>query len=190
MFRNWLILVIMVVVGIGGYVVVSKSYPVVLVNWRPISVRTFYENTGTAQHYYEKLYERYKKNAQEIQSEAAQQEISRAVLEKLIEDNLIYEELKRRMSAQELSTLLNKKIAEAIRQKDIQKGVEMLYGISLAEFSEKTLKPLAAREILEDRLKLENKKIEDWLKTAKENAKITFFLPNFSWDSIKGIITE
>lgn len=190
MFRYWFILAIMVAIGSGGYYVISGSYPVALVNWEPITVRSFNDNKTIAYHYYGKLYDLYKENKETLESEESREEIARAVLDRLVEDRLIWDELKNKLGASELDALIEKKINEALKDKSITEGVELLYGVSLPEFTEETLKPIAAREMLEDRLELENGNFDEWLKGAKEKANITLFLPNFSWDSIKGIITN
>lgn len=188
--RYWFILALMVAAGACGYYIVSGSYPVAIVNWNPISLKAFNDNKYSAEYYYRKLYEQYETGKEELEKEASKKEITRAVLDRLVEDRLIWDELKTRIGESERTTQVQKKIQEAIEQKNIADGVSMLYGVSLGEFIDQTLKPLAAREILEDRLRLENIDFEKWLASAKEHAQVTLFLPNISWDSIKGIINK
>lgn len=170
-------------------IILTQSYPIALVNWQPISLKSFKKDALIAVSYYQKALETYDKNqAVVMNSKEVKQEIERAVLDKLIEDNLIQRELEKRLKNNELEKMVNDKIEEALKGKDIGKEVETLYGVSLDEFKERFLKPQARREILESRLQLENQELNNWLKEIKSKTKAMIFLPGFGWSGEQIII--
>lgn len=171
------IIVIVIVIVIG-----SQSYPVAFINWRPISLRAFKKDSGTAIYYYQKTLETYSQNdAAIINSPEVKTEIERAVINKLIENVLIHQELKKRLKNDELEKMAENKVEETIKGKDIEKEIKILYDLSLDEFKERILKPQAEQEILASRLLLENKNFDEWLKETKSKAKVIILLPNFEW---------
>lgn len=167
-------------------VVLTQSYPIALVDWRSVSLKSFKKDALIAVNYYRKALETYDKNqATVMNSQEVNQEIERAVLDKLIEDNLIQRELEKLLENNEIEKMINDKIEEVLKGKDIKKEVETLYGISIGEFKERFLKPQARREIFESRLALENNPtaggFDGWLKEIKLKAKVMIFLPGFEW---------
>ncbi|MDP3015009.1 MAG: hypothetical protein Q8N28_01170 [bacterium] len=179
-----------VIVIVIVIVIFTQSYPIVLVNWRPISLKSFKKDVLIAVSYYRKALETYDKNqAAVMNSKEVKQKIERAVLDKLIEDNLIQRELEKRLKNNELEKMVNDKIEEALKGKDIRKEVETLFGVSLYELKERFLKPRARWEIFESRLALENKNINDWLKEIKSEAGVMIFFPGFEWNG-EGVIIK
>lgn len=179
----------------GGYLIVSKSYPVALVNSRPIALKSFERNFFASVNYYKKILETYQggySGAFSLDSKT-RNEIKRLLLEKLIEESLIRSELERRLSEKEIKDIVGRKIEEAAANADLGKGAEILYGFSLEEFKEKVLTPQAEREILEARLFLENSSsvggFENWLKNEKAAANVMIFIGGLSWDG-KGVILK
>ncbi len=171
------------------YLVVTQSYPVAFVNWRPIAVKNFETDYSSARVYYQKALETYDRNqAVVLDSMEIQKELKRAVLDKLIENVLIEEELKKRLNNDEIEKMVAGKIDEAIKGRDIKKEVEMLYGLSLEEFKERFLKPQAKSEIFASRLLLENKNFDEELKKIKKEAKVMVFLAGFKWNGEEVII--
>ena len=160
----------------------SSIYPVALVNWQLISFQTFKKDSAAAIYYYQKALETYSKNdIAVINSSEVKQEIERAVFDKLIENVLIHQELRKRLKNNELERMVENKIEETIKGKNIEKEVKILYDLSLDEFKERLLKPQAEQEILASRLLLENKNFDEWLKEVKSKAKVIILLPNFKW---------
>ncbi len=178
-----------VIVIVIVIVIITQLYPVVLVNWQPISLKSFKKDVLVATSYYRKALETYDKNQVTVMnSKEVKQEIERAVLDKLIENSLIQKELEKRLKNNEIEKMINDKIEEALRGKDIEKEVETLYDVSLDEFKERFLKPRARWEIFESRLALENQEIGDWLKKIKSKTKIMIFLPGFEWKEREVVI--
>lgn len=175
----------------GGYLIVSKSYPVALVNSRPIALKFFEKDLSASVSYYKKILETYQSSSSGAFSldSKTRSEIKRSLLEKLIEESLIRSELERRLSEKEIKDIVGRKIGEAAANADLEKGAEILYGFSLEEFKEKVLTPQAEREILEARLFLEKENFDDWLKKEKAAANVMIFIGSFSWNG-EGVVVK
>lgn len=179
----------------GGYLIVSKSYPVALVNSRPIALKFFEKDLSASVNYYKKLLETYRSGSSGAFSldSKTRNEIKRLLLEKLIEESLIRSELEKRLSEKEIKDIVGRKIEEAAANADLEKGAEILYGFSLEEFREKVLAPQAEREILEARLFLEKGPpvggFDDWLKKEKAAANVMIFIGGFSWNG-EGVVVK
>lgn len=175
----------------GGYLVVSKSYPVALVNSRPIALKFFEKDLSASVNYYKKFLETYRDGSSgafslDLKTRSG---IKRLLLEKLIEESLIRSELEKRLSETEIKDIVGRKIEEAAANADLEKGAEILYGFSLEEFREKVLAPQAEREILEARLFLEKENFDDWLKKEKAAANVMIFIGGFSWNG-EGVVVK
>lgn len=164
-------------------IVLTRSYPVLFVGWRPISYNSFALAYHAAITYYGRALETYDRpNTQVLKSDEVQEEVRRAILDKLVEDHLVSRELVRRMPRGEVRDIVLRKISEATAGADITQEVRALYGLTLREFSSRVLAPQAERETLEGRLILEDKKIEDWLREAKSRARVVILLSGFEWN--------
>lgn len=188
--KKFLILLLIIIIGISVYFFVFQFYPIILIDWQPISFKSFKKDLNIAFNYYQRILETYdKKQATVMNSEEIKKEISRSVLDKLIEDELIRRELKKRLKNNEIEKMTDGKIEEAIKRRDIEKEVKTLYGVSFNEFKERLLKPQVKKEILEARLRLENKNIDNWLKEIKLKTQVLVFLPDFIWSG-EGVIIK
>ncbi len=193
MSKRWIIILIILAAVIGGifYLISSRSYPAVLVNFDFIGYAVFEKDTAAATHYYEKALETYnKQQADLLTSSEVKTEIERAVLDRLIESSLMEKELKKRMKNSDIETIVNNKIEQVTKGVDISKEVEALYGLSFADFKEYVLKPQARQEALEGRFILENKNFADWLKEARGKAQVVILLPNFSWNGVEVVVKK
>jgi len=187
--KRILILISSVIVIVIAIVIIGQFYPIAFVNWRPISLKSFKADYATAIFYYQRLLETYNKNqAPVIDSSEIQQEIKRAVLDKLIENTLIHQELESRLKNNELEKMVENKIEESLKGKDIEKEVKTLYNLSLNEFKKRILKPQAEEEILNSRLLLENKNFDDYIKEIKSKTKVIILLPGFEWKNEQVVI--
>jgi hypothetical protein len=187
--KKIIILISLVVAAVLAIVVLTEFYPVAFVNWRPIAAKSFETDYSSARIYYQKALETYDRNqAVVLDSLEIQKELKRAVLDKLIENVLIEEELEKRLKNDDVEKMVAEKIKEAIKEKDIKKEVETLYGLSLEEFKERFLKPQAKSEIFASRLLLENKNFDEELKKIKKEAKAAIFLPGFKWNGERVIM--
>ncbi|NCO15466.1 hypothetical protein COW77_00045 [Candidatus Wolfebacteria bacterium CG18_big_fil_WC_8_21_14_2_50_39_7] len=185
--KKFIILILFVIVIAIVVFISTQSYPVALVNWRLITLKSFKKDSGIAVHYYQKMLETYDRNQTPVfHSPEIQREIERAVLEQLIKNSLIRQELEKQMKSGELKKMVDNKVQEVLKGKDVGKEIETLYGLSLDEFKERVLRPQAEREILVGRFFLENKSFDDWLKESK--AKIIILMPGLEWNGEKVVI--
>ncbi len=179
--KKFIILILFVIVIVIVIFISTQSYPVALINWRPITLKSFEKDSSVAVHYYQKMLETYDRNQTAVlDSSEIQREIKRAVLEQLIKNGLIRQELEKQIKSGELEKMVDNKVQEALKGKDVGKEIETLYGLSLDEFRERVLKPQAETEIITGRLFLQNKSFDDWLKESK--AKIIILMPGFEWN--------
>ncbi len=173
---------VLIVVAVS-WLVGTQSYPALMVGWRPIAYGEFRTAYNSALTYYGKALQTYDRSSSRVlDSSETKQDIKRAIIDKIIEDRLVEADLRRRMSAEEISNVVRRKISEATSGAEIANEVRTLYGLTLDEFGDYILEPQAEREILEGRLILEGKNFTDWLREARSAARITILLPGFEWD--------
>ena len=187
--KKFIILILFAIVIAIVVFISTQSYPIALVNWRPITLKSFEKDFSVAVHYYQKMLETYDRNQTAVlDSLEIQREIERAVLEQLIKNSLVRQELEKQIKSGELEKMIDNKIQEALKGKDVGKEIETLYGLSLDAFKERVLKPQAETEIITGRLFLQNKSFDDWLKESK--AKIIILMPGFEWKNGQVMITD
>jgi hypothetical protein len=166
-------------VGLASYYVVHFGYyPIAIVNGSVIFSRSLTDEYFVAYRYYANLLG---PQNEEVASLEFKKELRRAVLNDLIEKSLIRQELKTRVG-KDLNSLVENKTKISAKGDDMEEAANLLYGLSLVDFREMVLVPKAQREILEGRLFLENKTIENWLAEAAENASVFILTPEFYWD--------
>ncbi|MEK9154692.1 MAG: SurA N-terminal domain-containing protein [Patescibacteria group bacterium] len=177
--------------GGGFYFIITDSYPIIFVGSKYISANNFNKNYEAALNYYKNALEISKNDSFEVlNSGEAKIEIQRAVLNNLIEDELIAKALRKELKPEEIKMKVRQKIEEVLADKDLQKAAEKLYGFSLDDFILRVLEPQARRELLEGRLILKNVDFNEWFKTEKASVKIIILAPGFSWDGDSVIIKE
>lgn len=179
--KSILVVLAIILIG-GGYLYFAKAYPVILVDYRPVSAGDLEKYYNGAYRYYQNILNFYNKDAAALDAEGAKKEIQRAVLDKLVEDKVIDIELSRLMNSGDLAKAVERKIAKVNNSQNTQKGAEMLYGFSADEFQKQVLIPEAKWEILRDRLFLENKNFEEWLKGVKSKTKVIILASGFFWN--------
>lgn len=172
---------------LAGYAVLRGSYPVMIVDGATVSDRVFQKKYGGALAYYESALQTYTGALQEFGANE-RRELKRAALEGLAEEALIHEELLRREPV-ELASIVENKTAEALKNPDFATAARALYGLSPEDAKRYLLVPQAEREILEGRLFLEKRELEEWLHASKRDASVTVLLPGFSWNN-GGIVAE
>lgn len=192
MIKFWIFILTITALFIGGvYFILSRSYPLAVVDYQIIAARDFYANYRASITYYKNALDVYnEKDSAALESDEVKIEIQKAVLDGLIEDILIDKELKSQIGSVELDKIVGRKIEEAVSGQKIQKAVETLYGLSFEEFKKRVLVPQAKREILEGRLFLQNPPadLDEFLKELKLKSRILIFLPDFKWDGEKVIM--
>lgn len=157
-------------VGWGSYFVAHNGYyPVAVVNWRVITAREWQKAFGPAMIYYKNL------KKPEVSEQLFQKEISRAVLDKLIEHELIIKTLAVEDVEARIEALVQK-------NKNLKEGAELLYQLPWTSVKDLILKPQAALELMEQNLKDKNQNLTDWLKDRKTKAKVYIFAKGFLWN--------
>lgn len=175
--RLQVILALIVLVAIGIFLVaVADYYPILIVNNRPVSARTFWKDYRSAAIYYENAVKTYDPSA----ARPTDEELRAAVLTQLVEAELIDETVIRDLGPG-IDELVQNKLRKYEENKELQKATPALYGLEFNDFWNDVLVPQAKRDVLAGRLFLEGKNIEDWLKEAKTQAKVTLFSANFRW---------
>ena len=182
------IILIILIIGIICWLIFSGNYPVVIINWRIITMKNFNEDFTASLNYYEKTQKVYGGDSQLLRSEEVKNEIKRALLTSLIEDVLIDGELRKEVKSADLERMVNNKIDNIKQDENTKKAAEILYGFSYEIFEEKVLAPMAKKEILGGRLYLNSKNIDDYLKEVRKKAKIIILLPGFDWNGKEVII--
>ena len=170
----------LIVLGMAFYLFVAAgNFPVIIVNYHPISQKEYEATLASVLNYYIQAQEA-KKNSAPIDLKAVQMEIKRLALEKSIETALVREEAIKRMGLSFVDAV-NKKIKD-LQGKESAKNIAIaLYGFSPENPDAKSLRPLAERQVLDERLGLENTKLDDWLTGAKKSANVILLIQDFSW---------
>lgn len=183
--KFFVVLVSMVVLGLSAFYLIRLGfYPVAMVEGRFIGARRFEEAVGVAYHYYVKGLG--SQASKEIQEQLTYEELRRATLDKLIEEELVLRELKNRVGS-DLSDIVESKLNNLdFSAPDFEKAVLALYGLSVQRFKEMVLVPKAREEVLEGRIfKDGSKDLIAWLKDRKQKARVTVFAPDLRWDDNK-----
>jgi hypothetical protein len=174
-------------VGLGFYYLVHFGfYPLAIVNGHLVSARSFNNEFLAAYQYYSRVLA----GQMDVNSREFRGELRRATLAGLIQKSLISAELKEKVG-DDLKTIVYNKIgAGGANTEALERAAQTVYGLSLADFKQMILIPQAEREVLEGRLFLEKKKLEDWLASASKNAKVLIVTPEFYWDAGQLIVRK
>lgn len=166
--------------GLGFYYIVQAGYyPVAVVGGDIILAGELREEYSAALYYYANS--PFTGQRPDVTGGDFQKELRRAVLQELIEKSLVVKGLAAR-AGDEAENLVDRKIQEQnIDVQTLGDAARALYGITAADFVRLALVPRAQREVLESRLFLENKKLDDWLKEAAESATVFIITPEFYW---------
>lgn len=166
---------------IGYYFIHSGFYPVAFVNSSLVSARNFDEASASVMRYYSQTL----KIEGNERLKQARQEIRRATLDKLIENELIYNALDGKVGSN-LSGLVENKIKNLkIESSNLKEAVSDLYGLSLERFKELVLEPEAWEELLTDELRSNKSDFNEWLKKERGEASIIILAPDLKWDGEK-----
>lgn len=182
---NLILLIIFILILVFGIIANLNYYPVISVNNVPISAKKLNINMRAAIYYlntYKKLQEErgFSQNASASLKELSQEEIKLFVLNQLIENELIHQEIEKRIGSN-LKDLVNEKINNYLNP-ELESAALEIYGLNKNDFKNEILIPQAEKDILAGRLFLENKNIADWLKEQKKQAKIIVFDKKIKWN--------
>ncbi len=171
-----------IAISVSGYLYYrSDLFPAVFVNWNIVTQKTINEYYNLSMNYLSKTVPLYNSDPKALESQTTRKEIKAAIIEKMIEDILIYKEVKSRVG-NELDTIANQKIDNALKEKNIEDAVNTLFETTMMDYTQKELKPQAYKEILQGRMTLTNEDFDKWLENSKAKANILIFIPGYSWD--------
>jgi len=168
--------------GLGIYYILSSGlYPIAIVNRHWISARAFRQDHAIAQAYYGTVVKA--KNADELLKE-----IKRATLDKVIENELVYQELQKRLGTQ-LSAAVEKVVSDGTKDKpQLATAVQKIYGIGFDQFKDLVLVPEARIELLESRLSDSQETLAGWLIEKRKDASIILLTTEFGWDGMEIVL--
>lgn len=173
-----LLLVAGIVIGITGY------WPIARVGSSLITYNVFKVNFTILDHYYRSTIKITGQSDIVVEAKEVQQDLQRAAMEGLIEGMLIDEELSKRYSASDLTQLIENKIGGiSLESPDMEKAMELMYGLTPVQFRDLVLVPKAKREILEGNISLQNDTFTNWINKEKASVRVTLFVPSLYWTS-------
>ena len=173
--------------GLFGYrAAASGLYPLVFIDYSPITNNEIERNLSLAYGYYHNALLYSGGDPGKLDVPESYSELKRAVIDEAISRKIILRELKSRVSSEEINEISDRNIGKVLTENpEIEKGVEKLYGVSLADFKEQILLPQAHREILEGRMNLDNQDFSAWLKKTRMESSIIILTSSFSWNGEK-----
>ncbi|MDI6717706.1 MAG: SurA N-terminal domain-containing protein [Patescibacteria group bacterium] len=179
-----IIFIVAAVLIISAIFILYKGYwPAAFVGFQPITYAEFQKAYGATSHFYESSLKLYNEDPLLIQSDDVKNELKRAVLDSLIENKIIDKELSNRYKPDDLEKIISEKIGKTdMNLNEVQKGSEILYGLSPKDFKEVVLITKAKQEILEGNLFGENKNYDIWIHEEKLKLKVKIFISNLYWD--------
>jgi len=190
--NKFLVLIVIVFIASGIYFFVSRNYPIAFVDNSSILNSDFQGSYLINYNFYSNSLKANNQDAIILKSDDVIKELKRATLDVLIEQEIIDNELNKRVKADDLLKMIDEKVSVAGLNSDkFKKEVEFLYGASAENIKKLVLIPKAKEEILEGRLILENSQadnFDDWVKQKKSEAKVEILMPEFNWDKTEVIL--
>ena len=174
-------LIIALIIFSGYFFYKNEIFPAAIVNWNIVTQKNLNNYYALSIAHLNKTFFLYGSDTKTLENKDTQKQIKAALLNKLIEDSLIYKEVKNRVG-EELETIANQKIENVLKDSNLEEAVNTLFESTLKDYVEKELKPQAYKEILEGRMLLNNENFEEWLKLEKQKANVLILLPGYFWD--------
>lgn len=158
--------------GLSAYYIMGLN-PVILVNGDIIKSRDLKLAVGTAENYYGQVLATYNKSASSpLNDPQLKKEISRAVLEKMIENAIL-----KQTPLDE--GLVRERLDKALAAKNLEPAARTLYKMKFGEFVDLVLLPEVKKEIFLEQYG------PDGLKNLKKEANINVLISGYEWDGEK-----
>lgn len=158
------------------YLIHSGNYPLAVVNGSFIFAKDFNLQYNSAVVYYQNFLRARPEEQTKIRdAKDFLQKLRRATLDKLVENVLIYKELKIQVGGQ-LAELVGRKIP------DFKDSVAAFYGLDREQFKSFVLEPEARREVLGGRLFLNKISLDEWLVKARQSARVIILSAEMKWN--------
>ncbi|TSC96655.1 MAG: Uncharacterized protein Athens071426_8 [Parcubacteria group bacterium Athens0714_26] len=168
--------------GLGLYgLSVRGYYPVIAVNYHFISAAAADKYYGSAVNYLRGTIVASKADPAALDDKNQLEEIRRAVLDKLVENSLIYQEVKAR-EKENLDEKVKKKIEQVGDLDKLKEKAGVVYGLTSDDFVNLVLIPEAYREVLQDDMLSVREDFNEWLQEVKRKAGVFVFKKGFGWD--------
>ena len=169
--------------GLGSYFAIRNGfYPVAFVDFNLITKKQIQKDFAAAYKYFQNALLVSGSDPRSLETLEARREIRRATLDKLIIDELVYEELEVRTN-DDFKSIAEKNVEQYIQNNaNISEGAEKIYGLNLADFKSQVLMPQAYKEILEGRMFLTKENFDEWLKNKKSSVRVIILSPDLKWD--------
>ncbi|MBI4094395.1 MAG: hypothetical protein HY436_01155 [Candidatus Liptonbacteria bacterium] len=169
--------------GLALFALVSNGYyPVAFVDGAAVMNREFEKNYRVALHSLDAAGNIARRAEGALPLAAVSHlDIERAVFTELIEQRLIRAELARELGDDARRVVQNQleKFADDAALRDAARN---LYGLSFEEFRDDILVPQAERDVLDGRLFLEGRELDEWLSDAKRTSRVRIFSGTLFWD--------
>ncbi len=187
-YRPFIVFIGLICLGLAAIFLISSGYyPILSVNSRLLSARKFWKDYQANTVYYQNLISVYGStaifgNSSGTISNAEDLKIS--VLNKIIENSLISEQVKKELGA-DAEEIIQNKIKSLETDEVLKLSAQKMYGLSYDDFKDEILIPKAEQEILTGRLFLKGDKLEDWLLSQKKSSRVKLFSSEFYWDGVE-----
>lgn len=167
-----------VVIGAIFWGITQRAYPVAIVNGAFVSARSFADASVAAENYYRKMLAVY--GGVEAPADEFASMVRRTALQSLIEDSLVYDELKELYEEEPLRLAVNRRVGEAFASAPaISEAVEGMFGLPLSQVSEIIFAPQARAEIL--RTDMGDEAFDVWLQKELQDAEVEITLNDLQW---------
>lgn len=184
--RNIALAAGMVILVAGALYFGGGQYPVAMVNGQTISAKEFREGYAFAVSSGERIWRiSYATSTPEVDPRSA--EARAVVLDFIIESNLIHFAFEKEVGS-DSKPLLERKIDQYSRDPMVVSAARQVLGLDPARFKKWIIIPQAERDLLDARLYLSGRKIEDWISTARSEAKVQIFSSELRWDGTQVVV--
>jgi len=189
----FLILIVIAIISVV-YIYIS-SFPIFVVakiNNQKIYLSDYKKRLDAAVYFYNLQKKNMEKNMLKInskQDDEYKKNLKTIILQNMIEDKIIDYELNNVFNVSNLEEVINQKINEALKEKNIVDDIKFLYNLNLEDFKKILLEPVALREILNIELEKQNiQNFDYWFLKTKQKYDVKIYLNNVKWNKEKGIV--
>ena len=179
-FSSVLMLAVIVLLFISlGY------YPIAIVNGHFITARAFASAWRAGASYSEQFMKVYQASSSTSASAGIPQtQLQAAVLDQLVEDQLVHDEVRTQLG-RDYAYLLENKIGKYRQDAQLRAAAASVFGLDFASFQQQVLVPQAERDLLSGRLFMKGQALDDWISVARKNASVVLLSGSFSWQDGK-----
>ena len=109
-----------------------------------------------------------------------EEDLKRASLERIIDKIIISNSLKS-LEGDKAEGLVNAKIDKYLENNKLESAASALFNLSFKDFIEIILIPQAEKELIEEKVKAENRDFNNWLRIQRNQIKVYLFIKGFKW---------